>query len=218
MKLAKISTLIVLVTQLGACAVMSKSECLSADWQGVGYDVGFDGRSDISKAFNARADACAKHGSRANWPEFKSGHADGIEQFCQIDNALLLGIKGRNRARDDQTCPERIYPGFAKAFMDGYTLHELNNYVYDGEHELSQLESLVYDYRHKRSKLKHQIKSGELSDQDVHWADNTRKQLRRDIIAIDSDIYVVRERLAQHIAHAQSYAEFLELEYGNNLY
>jgi hypothetical protein len=190
--------LVILVTQLGACAVMSKSECLSADWQGVGSD----GQSDISKAFNARADACAKHGSRANWPEFKSGHAEGIEQFCQIDNALLLGVKGKSRTLDNQVCPERTYPGFAKALVDGYKLHELNAYVYDGEQELSQLESVVYSYRHKRSKLKHQIKSGELSDQDVHWADNTRKQLRRDIIAIDSDIYVVRERLAQQRAHA----------------
>jgi hypothetical protein len=218
MNLLKNLSLIIVAAQLGGCAVMSKSECLSANWQNVGYDVGFRGQRDISNAFNARANACAKHGSRANWPEFKSGHAEGIDQFCQIDNALLLGIKGRNRALDDHVCPERIYPEFAKTFVDGYKLYELNSYVYSSEEELSRLENLVYRYRKKRSNLKRQIKSGELGVQEEQRADFTRKQLRRDIIAINTELYACRERLARDRAHAQSYAEFLELEYGGISY
>ena len=51
---------LLVLSQLGACAVMSKQECITADWRQVGYQVGVNGNDDISHAFNVREQACAK--------------------------------------------------------------------------------------------------------------------------------------------------------------
>ena len=173
------------ISQLAACAVMSKTDCLNADWQTVSFAVGFDGERDITSAYNRRADICAKHGKAANGPAFKAGHAQGIEQFCEIDNALVLGITGRLSSIKNQSCPERDCPGFPNAFDDGYQLHELNQQVYHAEHELDRLQNSVYRKLSRRANLMRQINSGELTGQEVFQAKYRRKQLRREIYSLE---------------------------------
>lgn len=218
MKLLKTIVCLFVLTQLGACAIMSKQDCLTADWRDVGYDVGFTGEREIATAYNRRAEACAKHGAKASWPAFKIGHAAGIEQYCQVDNALLLGLRGHSRAIRENTCPERNYPGFSRAFADGYRLYELNDQVYSGEHELARLEDQIHRLRHKRAELKQLIKSGELSNDEVYRADHERKILRREILSLQSEVYACRARLHRYQAHASAYAQKIELEYGQSLY
>lgn len=218
MKLLKTIVCLFALTQLGACAIMSKQDCLSADWRDVGYDVGFTGEKEIATAYNRRAEACAKHGTKASWPAFKIGHAEGIEQYCQVDNGLVLGLRGHSRAIRENTCPERDHPGFGRAFADGYRLYELNNLVYSSAHELERLENQIHRLRHKRADLKRLIKSGELSDEEFHHADHKRKLLRRQILALQSEVYACREQLHRYQAHASAYTQKIELEYGQRHY
>jgi hypothetical protein len=67
-------------TLLAGCSVMSKDDCLKADWRELG-------RRDASQGltierFTARADACRKNDIGADRSAYAAGHADGQRAYC----------------------------------------------------------------------------------------------------------------------------------------
>jgi hypothetical protein len=71
---------ILCTTLLAGCAVMSKDDCLKADWRELG-------RRDASQGltierFTARADACRKNDLGADPAAYAAGHADGQRAYC----------------------------------------------------------------------------------------------------------------------------------------
>ena len=67
-------------TLLAGCAVMSKDDCLKADWRELG-------RRDASQGltldrFTQRADACRKNDIGADPTAYAAGHADGQRTYC----------------------------------------------------------------------------------------------------------------------------------------
>lgn len=86
-------TLITLsTTLLAGCSVMSKDDCLKADWRELG-------RRDASQGltvdrFTARADACRKNDVGADQAAYAAGHADGQRAYCTSElgeNDATLG-------------------------------------------------------------------------------------------------------------------------------
>ena len=70
MERVKTLALVVVITQLGACAVMSKQQCMDANWREVGYKVAFDGAISQVETFEKREKTCAKHGEIADYRHF----------------------------------------------------------------------------------------------------------------------------------------------------
>jgi len=91
-KVSKTILILITLNQLGACAVISKKECLNADWYQIGKNVAFNGNTDLNNAFDRRKRTCEKHGEIANWQRFQQGHSDGIVEYCQLRNAVLNKI------------------------------------------------------------------------------------------------------------------------------
>jgi hypothetical protein len=127
--------------QLSACATMRKTDCLNADWHQFGYNAGLKGDLEKTKTFNAQKEACNKKGISANWEQFKQGHSNGIAEFCQLKNAVELGVRGVERAIDNEVCHEEDYPGFSESFWVGYILHVLKNRVNESKAEIASLRS-----------------------------------------------------------------------------
>jgi len=209
----KKTLLLLALSQLGACAVMSKQECLNADWRNVGYGVGSNGNSSISDAFNLRERTCAKHGAAANWKQFRQGHSDGIVQFCQLSNALELGVNGTSRAIDERVCPERDYPGFRNAFRVGYKLHELRNRVYRSNSVISDLNSRIYRYQKDIRRINKELNSNEIDKQQAKYLRRERREIRRYIYDLDREIEQCRQRLYHQQSAANDYSDYVYQDY-----
>ncbi len=211
----KTAMLLLALSQLGACAVMSKQECLNADWRQVGYHIGNNGNIDISEAFNLRERTCAKHGATANWRQFKLGHADGIVQFCQLGNAVELGVDGVNRAIDDQVCSERDYPGFREAFDKGYKLHLLRSRVQQSHATISDLNNRAYRYQKDIRRINHDLRSEDLDldKSERKHLRRERRELRRHLYRLEDEIEQCRKRLYHQQSEANNYSDYVYQDY-----
>jgi hypothetical protein len=99
---------------LAGCAVMSKDDCLKADWRELG-------RRDASQGltierFTARADACRKNGLGAGHAAYAAGHADGQRAYC-------TGELGENDATLGKVSAPLCAPvPLGNAYQTGYAM------------------------------------------------------------------------------------------------
>ncbi len=99
---------------LSGCAAMSKKECLTADWQAIGYEQGAQGHN--ASGFERFRKSCAKHTVTADFNHFLSGHNKGLAHYCTFDNGLALGQKGKTY---NTVCPRQTYPSFDEGYRAG---------------------------------------------------------------------------------------------------
>ncbi|WP_049724015.1 DUF2799 domain-containing protein [Gilvimarinus polysaccharolyticus] len=127
MKLQRALTLILLIL-LASCATLNEDECITADWQAIGYEDGANGLPD--SRIGAHREACAKHGITPSLSNYRDGHKEGLISFCTPRN-------GFNRARNGYQykgiCPPLLEPNF----LDGY---EAGREIYQAESNVSELE------------------------------------------------------------------------------
>lgn len=209
--------LLLVLSQLGACAVMSKNECFNANWEQVGYRVAVDGEPNQTRAYNKREKVCAKHGALADWREFQKGHADGMVDYCQLGNALELGVEGRYRVLEGHVCPENDYPGFREAFRTGYKLHLLRRDVQQSQSTISNLESRRYGYRRDIRSINNQLREDEIDKSQRKTLRYKRQKLRDYIYDIDREIEQCRRRLYREESAERSYSYFLYEDYAYSL-
>lgn len=110
-KLALTSCLLLSVT---GCATMNKDECVSADWQAMGYQQGARGGS--TQAFSRMQQACANHGITADFSAYQQGHRQGLDNYCSFDQGLALGQNGSSY---NTQCSSVRYPAFKEGFQKG---------------------------------------------------------------------------------------------------
>ncbi len=212
-KVLKLTTLIIALSQLGACAVMSKKQCLSADWQRVGYSVGADGNRALDTAVQERQKACGKHGVVLDRAAFTQGHNIGIDYFCDPYNAVEHGVKGRYRVIRDQVCPERDYPGFAENFDAGYRQYELNQDVYNAHAHVSRLESKRSDYHRRVRAIKKQVQEPDVTDEQRKSLNKECDSLEYRIREISYSISSYEDTLYDLKDKARRYRRFLDDEF-----
>ena len=204
-----------ILAQLCGCAVISKTECLDSDWQRIGYKVGAEGNRDTVEAFTRRAEICARYGKQADLHAFELGHAEGIDRYCDIPNAVKLGERGVIRAINDQVCPDQQYIGFESAFYAGYRLYQLRREADEMGREIDQLSQQEYRYQRAGEDLRRQILSGELNEEQMRRARYRRQQLYRDIGSIRTSINYHQDQLRQAVEAADTYEDLLDIEYGD---
>jgi len=209
-------TVLSLAVQLGACAVISKSECEDNNWQRVGYSAGADGEADSLIAFNKRADVCAKYGLPADISGFEIGYAQGKDDFCEISNAVKLGVRGQRRAVDDQVCTDFRYLGFNAAFNKGYGLYKLKRQLAETQSQIDYFENQIYRHQRKRRQLAQQIQAGELSEQQIRSAYHYRNRLGHDIYDVRTRIRGYANRLRSDERAVRKYQMLLDTEFGGD--
>ena len=206
---------LLLLAQISGCAAMSKADCENGHWERIGHGVGSNGDRDSEAAFAKRADICATYGQGADQDAFDRGHEAGIEQYCDIPNAVELGTRGVSPSNSVDTCPEYDYPGFASAYRSGRKLYDLKRRVQEAQTEIDHLETEAYQYERERSQLRNDVSSGELTDEQVRYAQRRSRQLRRDIRSIRDSIYYHRDRAQEYQRAVDNYARLLDVEYGD---
>ena len=80
------------VLLLSGCAALSPEECATADWQGLGVKDGNQGRPDRAADY---LESCSKAKISFDLNAYRKGRAEGLQIYCQADNAIREGLAGR---------------------------------------------------------------------------------------------------------------------------
>ncbi len=213
MERVKTLALVAMLSQLSACAVMSKQQCMDANWREVGYKVAYSGAVSQVETFEKREKACAKHGEVANYQQFLQGFADGRVYHCQLNNAVELGVKGRLRTLENNLCPERDYPGFSEAFEVGFKLNRLRGIASRSSQSISSLNSTIYSNRKRIDRINNKINSGDLDQDDRKRLRHERRRLRDDILYAKREVSHLERIYYDDLAEARSYQDYVYNDY-----
>ncbi len=116
---------------LAGCATMDEAECLSVDWQTVGFEDGVAGYS--GDRIGQHRKACAKHGVSPDLVGYQAGREAGLREYCTPENGFRIGSRGNNYSG---VCPADLGAGFSSAYESGRHLHELSVRVNSAANQL----------------------------------------------------------------------------------
>ncbi len=116
--------LIVVAAAMSGCAGMSSDECLASDWSAIGYEDG--SRGYTSDNFGKHRKACAKHGVTADFGDYQSGRAQGLNEYCQPGRGFSVGVNG---GRYYGVCRVELEGDFLDAYNTGHHLYSLRSAV-----------------------------------------------------------------------------------------
>lgn len=162
---------LLLITFLAGCATLSREDCARGDWFGVGV---IDGRAGHPVSlFYKHQQACAEYHIDVDKTAYLAGHQQGLEAYCQLDNAFQTGLDGRAY---HHLCPPGIDALFARYHEAGFRVHQVRSSLEKVDRELASKEKALLDEELK---------------------DKARKRLRRQIKALDRK----RERLLDDLSY-----------------
>lgn len=189
MKMAQLSRLrtfaifAMIITLLGACATMTKEECLAADWQIVGENDGVRGYAP-DKRFAGHVEACTKVDIVPNQTLWNKGYQKGLLRYCTPLNGLKEGQAGRTYAN---VCPNDKAAAFISGYQLGRTEHQLRS-------EISSLKSSISRHQRQISELFEAVDT--MSDADRTRAEYEIRDINRDISDDQDEIAELSAELA----------------------
>lgn len=192
-----IFTLAIIAITFSACSTMSKSECLTGNWNTIGFGDGAKGYT--ASRISQHRSACAEYGIAPNLNAYNSGRDKGLAQFCIPSTGYNKGLSGNG------------YNGVCKghnerAFLDAYnygaaihkeevTLSHLKKNQSNANYHIDQLEK---QYAHNERR----ITSGKLSELKVYKLLQRNKEIseeigraKSDLVAMSNDIRDQRHRI-----------------------
>ncbi len=123
---------LVLMVLLGGCSSMNKSECLTVDWQTVGFEDGVAGYS--ADHIGQHRKACAKYGVSADLAGYQKGREAGLREFCEPANGFRLGSRGAGYAG---VCPAELETAFSAAYESGRQLYSLESRLSTAQNQIA---------------------------------------------------------------------------------
>ncbi len=180
-----------LALALSGCAAMNEQQCLVSDWRSVGFEDGALGRP-VETIGNYRQ-ACTKHGVSPDLESYRSGHADGVESFCQPVKGFNYGHSG---ASYRGVCPADLEGSFLAAYNEGRQLHELEAALRSADAQIAQrqraLETLKADIADTEAAL---IAEGVSASERVILLNETKELARQHGIIEAEIIELERDRV-----------------------
>jgi hypothetical protein len=197
-----------IILALTGCAAMNEQECMVTDWRTVGFEDGALGRPPES--IGTYRQACAKHGVSPDLESYRSGHADGVQSFCQP-------VKGFNYGRSGATyrgvCPADLEYGFLAAYNDGRQLYELEAALRGTDAQIAQryraLENIKTEITNKEAAL---VTEGTSAAERITLLAET-KELSRQHGVIEAEIVELQRDRALHAQDLAEYRNALAYEF-----
>lgn len=121
------------VVMVAGCATLNESECHTTDWRELGRSDGAHGYE--ASRLGDHMEACGKYGVTPDGEAYRAGRAEGLQQYCQPDNALQLG---RNGSGYNMVCPGDTGAIFVAYYNRGATLHAIDGDLADLQHYLDE--------------------------------------------------------------------------------
>lgn len=147
---------------LSACATLTKSECLTSDWEQIGIS---DGRAGLPVSRLAEhSDACSKHGVVPDTARYHAGRDRGLSLYCTLDSAFMQGMADNDYL---DVCPNESHAGFAVVHHAARQVALLDNKISDADGRIS---TLIFE-----------LSKAGLSAEDIQSRQNELNGLNRDI-------------------------------------
>jgi len=121
------------VMVLGACASVSREECLAGDWAAIGQRDGAAGRVGDTQ-FNRHVTACAKVDVTPDRSAWAAGYAAGLGQYCTAATGLREGEAGRIY---HNVCPAASAPAFLRGHDLGLAAYRQRQRIAEIQREIS---------------------------------------------------------------------------------
>lgn len=184
----KIVWLFFVTVLLAGCATLNREQCQRGDWYGVGMA---DGRAgEPSSRLDKHLRACSEYGVRIDEQQYRNGYADGLGDYCRIENAFETGLQG---LRYQGICPPSIHADFERCNRAAYEVYRIRRELDRIEDEILSREYLLRDNDlsgDRRWQLRH----------DIRQLDWRHDRLRDDLYA--SERYLDQLRDEAHSRHA----------------
>ncbi len=126
---------------------VSQGQCLSGDWQTLGYNDGVAGF--LSSRLLAHYEACDRHGVVPDRDAYLAGFNQGLAIFCKPANGLAVGKRGGGY---HHACPADLEPAFLAAYREGRRLYrvqrevsQLRRAIEHAERDIQSLEADILD-------------------------------------------------------------------------
>lgn len=172
---------------LTGCATLNESECRTADWLDLGRQ---DGRAGYpSTRLAEHREACIKHGVRPDERLYAEGRAQGLRDYCVLDNAVREGLAGR---RYQDVCPPGAHRNFAELNQAAYAVHGARKEI-DGVD--SQLDSLERELRNAKTT---ESRRARIRDE-IRDLDRKRERLRDELRWRERDLDRLQERIGRGV-------------------
>jgi hypothetical protein len=155
---------------LSGCATLSEKECLRGDWRDLGIKDGLNGEPAVQ--IEKHREACTEHGIRPDERLYMEGRAEGLLEYCQLDNAFWSGLNGRQY---QGVCPPAIHSLFKRYNEAAYGVYQTREKIKQLHDEISSSQRKLES---KKTKDKERIHiRGEIREREKKL-DELRNDLR----------------------------------------
>jgi valyl-tRNA synthetase len=141
--------LALLLLVLSGCASLSEEECLTGDWEGIGYRDGLQG--ELQSVLSKHQKACSEYQISLNLDDYLQGRKQGLKAYCLPNNGFSVGLRG---VEYSYVCPKALEKSFLIEYQRGRT-------VYLQEQRVDQLETEIASVKKQLKKLTKKIKTTE---------------------------------------------------------
>lgn len=179
---------------MGGCASMSGDECLAADWNGIGFEDGAQGKA-LSYISRHRK-ACAKYGVTPDLQAYSAGHTKGVPLYCVANRAFARGSAGKSFP---SLCPAAQYPEFEEAYTIGLRVHEIQR----------EINALQKDYDIVDQELDDVTVNIQANEEQI-IADGTAPETRRELMTQNKALELIASALAADLADLHQGIESLK--------
>jgi len=132
--------LTIVLLGVSGCASLSKSQCISGDWYGIGLADGTKGASLSS--LTRHRDACLEHGIKINGDLYRQGREQGLKTYCRPQNGYLNGRKGYSY---NNVCSDNLVRDYLRAYHYGNKIFKLEQEIAAMQKQLKIEEDLTLD-------------------------------------------------------------------------
>lgn len=133
-----------IVALAAGCASMSKEECVTADWQAIGYEDGAAGRP-VSAVSERRSICAKKAGVTVDMAQYMAGRDDGLSEYCRPANGYAVGSRG---GVYNGVCSGPSETQFVAALETGRELYLLQSNVNSINNQIRQAQYDLRDVEH----------------------------------------------------------------------
>lgn len=184
------------LSTLAACSTMNKSECLTADWNTIGYGDGTRGYS--ASRISSHRSACAEHGVKPNLNAYTTGRDKGLMQYC-------IPAKGYNRGRSgygyNGVCSGKNEPAFVDALNYGLTIYKAEKVLSNLKNDYAQEERYIHKLERKLDHKEDQIVSGKLSKVKALMLLNETKEMAEELGKAKSNLIGLNDEISNQQRH-----------------
>lgn len=171
-----------------ATYTLDRSECLSADWESIGYA---DGQAGYPAArFAEHEAACVRHDVVADPVAYDRGRERGLTAYCTGSSGFEVGRRGETY---QGVCPKHLEDDFLNAYDLGGNVRRVEQAIVSAERNI---QAAALEIQQARNWTPQQELDRKLNEIDRQYS-RERDRLSQDITGKTGEIQRLRKQLAE---------------------